>query len=79
MHGIREVSDINRCRHVSSLLKNLISIEMLDSKDCSFAANGGILKVSKENKEMLQGKKARGLYRLEGSVQTMIYCQTWVQ
>ncbi|GFY99679.1 hypothetical protein Acr_13g0010790 [Actinidia rufa] len=32
--------------------------------------NGGILRVSKGNKEMLWGKKTRGLYRLEGNVQT---------
>ncbi|GFS34643.1 hypothetical protein Acr_00g0035090 [Actinidia rufa] len=38
--------------------------------DGSFEASGGILRVSKENKEMLWGKKTRGLYRLEGSVQT---------
>ncbi|GFY97438.1 hypothetical protein Acr_11g0017440 [Actinidia rufa] len=32
--------------------------------------NGGILRVSKGNKEMLWGKKTEGLYRLEGNVQT---------
>ncbi|GFY94147.1 hypothetical protein Acr_09g0005930 [Actinidia rufa] len=36
----------------------------------SFDASGGILRVSKGNKEMLWGKKTRGLYRLEGNVQT---------
>ncbi|GFZ18791.1 hypothetical protein Acr_27g0005300 [Actinidia rufa] len=41
-----------------------------DAKGCSFEANGGILRVSKGNKEMLWGKKTRGLYRLEGNVQT---------
>ena len=41
---------------------------MLDSKGCSFAASGEILRVSKENKEMLQGKKTKGLYWLEESV-----------
>ncbi|GFZ18461.1 hydroxyproline-rich glycoprotein family protein [Actinidia rufa] len=40
-----------------------------DSKGCSFDASGGILRVSKGNKEMLWGKKTGGLYRLEGSVQ----------
>ncbi|GFY88850.1 hypothetical protein Acr_06g0007900 [Actinidia rufa] len=43
---------------------------MLDSKGCSFETSGGILRVSKENKEMLWGKKTRGLYLLEGNVQT---------
>ncbi|GFZ10943.1 hypothetical protein Acr_22g0003410 [Actinidia rufa] len=57
-------------RHVPNLQKNLISIGMLDSKGCSFDANGGTLRVSKGNKEMLWVKKTRGLYRLEGSVQT---------
>ncbi|GFY88172.1 hypothetical protein Acr_06g0001120 [Actinidia rufa] len=42
----------------------------LDAKGCRFDASGGILRVSKGNKEMLWGKKTRGLYRLEGSVQT---------
>ncbi|GFS37256.1 hypothetical protein Acr_00g0050920 [Actinidia rufa] len=36
----------------------------------NFDANGGTLRVFKGNKEMLWGKKTRGLYRLEGSVQT---------
>ncbi|GFZ10735.1 hypothetical protein Acr_22g0001330 [Actinidia rufa] len=40
------------------------------SDDGNFDASGGILRVSKENKEMLWGKKTGGLYRLEGSVQT---------
>ncbi|GFY95991.1 UDP-Glycosyltransferase superfamily protein [Actinidia rufa] len=35
-----------------------------------FDASGGILRVSKGNKEMLWGKKTGGLYRLEGNVQT---------
>ncbi|GFY84374.1 ribosomal protein L23/L15e family protein [Actinidia rufa] len=52
-----------------SATKNLISIGMLDSMGCSIAAKGGILRISKKNKEMLRGKKTRELYRLEGSVQ----------
>ncbi|GFS41973.1 hypothetical protein Acr_00g0077370 [Actinidia rufa] len=43
---------------------------MLDAKGCRFDASGGILRVSKGNKEMLWGKKTGGLYRLEGNVQT---------
>ncbi|GFZ17267.1 hypothetical protein Acr_26g0005370 [Actinidia rufa] len=61
---------LTEIRHVPNLRKNLISIGMLDSKGCSFDASGGILRVSKENKEMLWGKKTGGLYRLEGNVQT---------
>ncbi|GFY82703.1 AT-hook motif nuclear-localized protein 1 [Actinidia rufa] len=38
--------------------------------DGSIAAKGGILRISKGNKEMLRGRKIRGLYRLEGNVQT---------
>ncbi|GFZ21326.1 hypothetical protein Acr_29g0004880 [Actinidia rufa] len=41
-----------------------------DAKGCRFDASGGILRVSKENKEMLWGKKTGGLYRLEENVQT---------
>ncbi|GFS37456.1 hypothetical protein Acr_00g0052070 [Actinidia rufa] len=40
------------------------------SDDGKFDASGGILRVSKGNKEMLWGKKTRVLYRLEGNVQT---------
>ncbi|GFS33426.1 hypothetical protein Acr_00g0028390 [Actinidia rufa] len=47
-------------RHVPNLRKNLISIGMLDAKGCSFEASGGILRVSKGNKEMLWGKKTGG-------------------
>ena len=61
---------LTEVRHVPNLRKNLISIGMLDSKGCSFDASGGILRVSKGNKEMLWGKKTRGLYRLEENVQT---------
>ncbi|GFZ20315.1 hypothetical protein Acr_28g0010200 [Actinidia rufa] len=61
---------LTEVRHVPNLRKNLISIGMLDAKGCRFDASGGILRVSKENKEMLWGKKTRGLYRLEGNVQT---------
>ncbi|GFY99053.1 hypothetical protein Acr_13g0004540 [Actinidia rufa] len=61
---------LTELRHVPNLRKNLISIGMLDAKACRFDASGGILRVSKGNKEMLWGKKIGGLYRLEGSVQT---------
>ena len=61
---------LTEVRHVPKLRKNLISIGMLDSMGCSIAAKGGILRISKGNKEMLRGRKTRGLYRLEGSVQT---------
>ena len=44
---------LTEVRHVPNLRKNLISIGMLDSKGCSFDASGGILRVSKGNKEML--------------------------
>ncbi|GFY80759.1 hypothetical protein Acr_01g0005680 [Actinidia rufa] len=43
--------------------------KMLDSKGCSFDTSGGTLRVSKGNKEMLWGKKTKGLYRLEESIQ----------
>ncbi|GFS30789.1 hypothetical protein Acr_00g0014080 [Actinidia rufa] len=61
---------LTEVRHVPNLRKNLISIGMLDSKGCSFDASGGTLRVFKGNKKILWGKKTRGLYRLEGSVQT---------
>ncbi|GFY90898.1 hypothetical protein Acr_07g0010940 [Actinidia rufa] len=61
---------LTEVRHVPKLRKNLISIGMLDSMGCSIAAKGGILRISKGNKEMLRGTKTRGLYRLEGDVQT---------
>ncbi|GFZ06118.1 hypothetical protein Acr_18g0002880 [Actinidia rufa] len=61
---------LTEVRHVPNLRKNLISIGMLDAKGCRFDASGGILRVSKGNKEMLWRKKIGGLYRLEGNVQT---------
>ncbi|GFS46033.1 hypothetical protein Acr_00g0099730 [Actinidia rufa] len=61
---------LTEIRHVPSLWENLISIEILDSKGYSFETNGGILRVSKGNTEMLQGRKTGGLYRLESNVQT---------
>ncbi|GFS35513.1 Zim17-type zinc finger protein [Actinidia rufa] len=47
-----------------------IEVLLAASDDGNFDASGGILRVSKGNKEILWGKKTRGLYRLEGSVQT---------
>ncbi|GFY88487.1 WRKY DNA-binding protein 3 [Actinidia rufa] len=48
--------------------------ELLANEQSGFAwqmgASGGIMRVSKRNKEMLRGRKTRGLYQLEGSVQT---------
>ena len=44
---------LTEVRHVPSLRKNLIFIGILDLNECSFEASGGILKVFKENKEML--------------------------
>ncbi|GFY91270.1 hypothetical protein Acr_07g0014660 [Actinidia rufa] len=61
---------LTEVRYIPNLRKILISIGMLDSKGCSFEANGGTLRVSKGNKEMLWGKKIEGLYQLEESVQT---------
>ncbi|GFZ14593.1 hypothetical protein Acr_24g0007830 [Actinidia rufa] len=49
---------------------NSTASRVVDSKGCSFDASRGTQRVSKENKEMLWRKKTRGLYRLEGSVQT---------
>ncbi|GFY97953.1 hypothetical protein Acr_12g0004940 [Actinidia rufa] len=65
----RRFVTLTEVRHVLNLPKNLISIGMLNSKGCSFDVSGGTLRVFKGNKEMLWGKKTRGLYRLEGSVQ----------
>ncbi|GFY82809.1 hypothetical protein Acr_02g0010490 [Actinidia rufa] len=61
---------LTEVRHVPNVRKKLISIGMLDSKGYNFDASGETLRVSKGNKKMLWGKKIRGLYRLEGSVQT---------
>ncbi|GFZ02557.1 hypothetical protein Acr_15g0011650 [Actinidia rufa] len=47
-----------------------IEVLLAASEDGKFDASGGILRVSKGNKEMLWGKKTRGLYRLEENVQT---------
>ena len=41
---------------------------MLDSKGCRFSSKDGVLKVLKEDKVVLQGKRYENLYKLEGSV-----------
>ncbi|GFZ02264.1 hypothetical protein Acr_15g0008720 [Actinidia rufa] len=46
-------------------MANNMSSRVVDSKGCNFDASGGTLRVSKENKEMLCGKKTGGLYRLD--------------
>ncbi|GFS43661.1 hypothetical protein Acr_00g0086260 [Actinidia rufa] len=51
---------LTEVRHVPNLRKNLISIGMLDLKGCSFDASGGILRVSKENKEILWERRLEG-------------------
>ncbi|GFY93698.1 hypothetical protein Acr_09g0001440 [Actinidia rufa] len=51
---------LTEVRHVPNLRKNLISIGMLDSKGCSFEASGGILRVSKGNKEMMWERRLEG-------------------
>ncbi|GFZ18909.1 hypothetical protein Acr_27g0006480 [Actinidia rufa] len=70
---------LTEVRHVPNLRKNLISIGMLDAKGCRFDASGGILRVSKGNKEMLWGKKTRGLYDWRECPDKRSYCPTWVQ
>ncbi|GFZ06882.1 P-loop containing nucleoside triphosphate hydrolases superfamily protein [Actinidia rufa] len=61
---------LTEVRHVPNLRTNLISIGMLDAKGCNFEASGGILRVSKGNKEMLWGKKIGGFIPIGGNVQT---------
>ncbi|GFZ00191.1 hypothetical protein Acr_13g0015900 [Actinidia rufa] len=51
-------------------MANNIASKVVGKGSVYFDASGGTLRVSKENKEMLWGKKTGGLYRLEGSVQT---------
>ncbi|GFS38693.1 hypothetical protein Acr_00g0058920 [Actinidia rufa] len=55
-------------RHVPGLGKNLISLGMLDSKGCEFSNKDGVLKVLKEGKVVLQGKRDENLYKLERNV-----------
>lgn len=40
-------------RHVSGLRKNLISLGKIDAIGCKFSAEGGVLKVLKEDQEVL--------------------------
>ncbi|GFS43202.1 hypothetical protein Acr_00g0084180 [Actinidia rufa] len=57
---------LTEVRHVPNLQKNLISIGMLDLKGCSFEANGGTLRVSKGNKEMLREGRLEGYTNWRG-------------
>ena len=44
---------LTEVRHVLSLQKKLIFIRILYSKGCSFPSNGGIMRVFKENNEIM--------------------------
>lgn len=56
--------------HVPGLRKNLVSLGKIDARGCTFSAEGGVLKVFKENREVLQARRVGDLYKLEGDVVT---------
>lgn len=57
-------------QHVPGLRKNLISLGKIDARGCKFSAEGGVLKVLKEDREVLQARRVGDLYKLEGNVVT---------
>ena len=52
-------------RHVPKLKRNLISLGMLDDQGCTFTGEKETLKIEKEGRSVLIGKKIDGLYVLK--------------
>ncbi|KAJ4704584.1 Retrovirus-related Pol polyprotein from transposon TNT 1-94 [Melia azedarach] len=58
---------LNDVKHVPLMIKNLISLSMLDNKGFSFQGEGGVLHVCKGSNVVLKGVKRGTLYFLQGS------------
>lgn len=52
-------------RHVPKLKGNLISLGMLNDQECTFIGEKGTLKIEKEGRTILIGKKSDDLYVLK--------------
>ena len=53
--------------HIPELKKSLISLGVLDSASYRFAAQCGVMEVSKDSQIMMTGKKVNNIYILQGN------------
>jgi hypothetical protein len=58
------VRTLTNVRHVPYLKKNLISLGSLKDLGCKYAAEGGVMKVSKGALIVMQGCRSGSLYTL---------------
>ena len=58
---------LGEVRYIPSFKKNLIFLSRLDSTGYRWRADGGILKVMRDNRITMKGKKYRGHYLLAES------------
>ncbi|KAK2993218.1 hypothetical protein RJ640_005186 [Escallonia rubra] len=61
------VRTLGDARYIPDLKKNLISLGILDSIDCSISIKGGVMKVSKCAMVIMKGQKTGNLYKLIGN------------
>lgn len=64
---VRTLTDV---RYAPELRKNLIFLGMLDSNDCTYKAECGLLKVLKSTLVVMKGLKKNDIYLLQGSTVT---------
>ena len=55
---------LTNVHHIPELKKSLISLGVLDFAGYRFAAQGGVMEVSKDSQIMVMGKKVNNLYIL---------------
>jgi len=61
------VRNLTNFYYISYLKRNLISLCTLESNDCRYSAEGGVLKVSKGAFVLMKGVRCDSLYILQGS------------
>ena len=64
------IRTLTNVHHVPDLKRNLISLGTLESNGCRYAAEGGVLKVSKGALVLMKGSRHGSLYILQGSTVT---------
>ena len=62
-----KVQTLTDVHHILELKKSLISLGVLDSAGYQFAAQGGVMEVSKDSQIMMIGKNVNNLYILQGN------------
>ena len=62
---VRTLTDV---RHIPTLKRDLLSLGALDSNDCKFVGEGGVLKVTRGSLVMMKEKINKNLYTLMGEI-----------